>query len=265
MLLASPVGGVLARRFDRRHIIMAGSAVQGSLSVVLAIVAWNGNPPPWALVLIVLGIRHGQRPDRPSTGAPPPPGGPPGPVRCGREISSAAMNGSRVLGPLLAALVSSLGTGWIFMINAGARVRHRRSPGPPRWRLRLRPMGRSGRGPASARAGHRPRGSGAPAGAGHRQPVLAVLAGVQLPAARPGREPAGHHRQRLLPAVCRLRVRAAAPSCWALCWADGRCTGCRSSPCPAFAVTLTSVCIHPRPGGRPLPLSLRSASSTSPW
>lgn len=23
---------------------------------MLAIVAWNGNPPPWALVLIVLGI-----------------------------------------------------------------------------------------------------------------------------------------------------------------------------------------------------------------
>ncbi|MBK7021537.1 MAG: MFS transporter [Candidatus Microthrix sp.] len=60
---------MLADRFDRRHIIMAGSAVQGSLSVVLAIVAWNGNPPPWALVLIVLGIGMANALIAPSNGA----------------------------------------------------------------------------------------------------------------------------------------------------------------------------------------------------
>ena len=122
MLLASPVGGVLADRFDRRHIIMAGSAVQGSLSVVLAIVAWSGHPPPWALVLIVLGIGMANALIAPSNGALLPHLVDRRDLSGAVAVNSAAMNGSRVLGPLLAALVSSLGTGWIFLINAGTYV-----------------------------------------------------------------------------------------------------------------------------------------------
>ncbi|MBK6439918.1 MAG: MFS transporter [Candidatus Microthrix sp.] len=122
MLLALLVGGVLADRFDRRHIIMAGSAVQGSLSVVLAIVAWSGHPPPWALVLIVLGIGMANALIAPSNGALLPHLVDRRDLSGAVAVNSAAMNGSRVLGPLLAALVSSLGTGWIFLINAGTYV-----------------------------------------------------------------------------------------------------------------------------------------------
>ncbi|MEZ5383099.1 MAG: MFS transporter [Microthrixaceae bacterium] len=118
MLVASPVGGVLADRFNRRHIIMTGSAVQGVLSVALAVVAWNATPPPWALVVIVLGIGVSNALIAPSNGALLP-------NLVDREdlsgavaVNSASMNGSRVLGPLLAALTAPLGTGWIFLINA---------------------------------------------------------------------------------------------------------------------------------------------------
>ncbi|MCB1027486.1 MAG: MFS transporter [Microthrixaceae bacterium] len=118
MLVASPVGGVLADRFDRRRIIMTGSAVQGVLSIVLAIVAWNGSPPPWALVLIVLGIGLANALVAPSNGALLPHLVDRRDLSGAVAVNSASMNGSRVLGPLLAALTSSLGTGWIFLINA---------------------------------------------------------------------------------------------------------------------------------------------------
>lgn len=116
------------------------------------------------------------------------------------------MNGSRVLGPLLAALVSSLGTGWIFMINAGLTCSSSPQSGPPK--VAFAPPTDGAVGPwARFREG---------LDTAREDPVRRVLGIVslfslcslvfiyQLPG--PGREPAGHHRQRLLPAVCRLRV-----------------------------------------------------------
>lgn len=119
MLFISPFGGVLADRFNRRHILVIGSAIQGLLSVVLAALSWNANPGRVTLLLVVAGIGITTALIGPTNGALLP-------SLVGRRdlsgavaLNSAAMNGSRVFGPLLAAITARLGSaGWSFAINA---------------------------------------------------------------------------------------------------------------------------------------------------
>lgn len=120
MFFLSPIGGVIADRFDRRKTLMIGSSAQGILSAVLAALAWNGHPGRAALVVVVAGIGIAGALTGPSMGAMLP-------ALVGYDhlagavaLNSANMNGSRVLGPLLAVAANGLGSpGWAFLINAG--------------------------------------------------------------------------------------------------------------------------------------------------
>nr|WP_291835230.1 MFS transporter [Candidatus Microthrix sp.] len=176
------------------------------------------------------------------------------------------MNGSRVLGPLLAALVSSLGTGWIFMINAGTYVFVIAAVGAAK--VAFAPPTDGAVGPwARFREG---------LDTAREDPVLRRVLGIvslfslcslvfiyQLPGLAENQLGITGSAFYRLFAAFGLGA-AAAPSCWALCWADGRCTGCRSSPCPPSRSR--SQRLHsPTTRWPPTSLSLRSASSTSPW
>jgi MFS family permease len=119
LLLFSLVGGALADMFDRRRLLVIVSLTQGALSMLLAIVVWNGEPSKAALVGIVFCIGMGQAVFGPTYSALLP-------ALVGRRdlagaisLNSAQMNGSRVIGPIVGAyLFTTVGEGWVFTVNA---------------------------------------------------------------------------------------------------------------------------------------------------
>jgi MFS family permease len=119
LMLFSLVGGALADLFDRRRLLITVSLTQGALSMLLAIVVWNGEPSKAALVGIVFLIGMGQAVFGPTYSALLP-------ALVGREdlpgaisLNSAQMNGSRVIGPIIGAyLFVRVGEGWVFTVNA---------------------------------------------------------------------------------------------------------------------------------------------------
>lgn len=109
MLIVSPIGGAVADRFDRRRLMIGIALVQTVLSMVLAAVALAPEPNRIALVLIVFGIGLGSSLNGPTFSSVLP-------ALVGREdmqgavaLNSAAMNTSRVLGPILGGLVAEAG------------------------------------------------------------------------------------------------------------------------------------------------------------
>ena len=121
LLLFSMVGGLLADIFDRRRLLVTVSILQGMLSLVLAVVSRSPDPALAALVGIVFLIGMGQAVFGPTYGALLP-------ALVGKEdlagaisLNSAQMNGSRVIGPIIGAVVGSrVGAPWVFTINAAS-------------------------------------------------------------------------------------------------------------------------------------------------
>jgi MFS family permease len=119
MLIISPIGGAIADRFDRRVVLVSIAVSQMVLSLLLAVVALEENPSKILIVLIVAAIGVGAAVYTPSISAMLP-------TLAGREnlqgavaLNSAAMNGSRVVGPLLGGAVATLGgASLVFAVNA---------------------------------------------------------------------------------------------------------------------------------------------------
>ncbi|MBS1837340.1 MAG: MFS transporter, partial [Actinobacteria bacterium] len=105
----SPIGGAVADRVDRRRLLIAVAVSQTVLSMALAGVALAAQPNRIALVLLVFLIGVGGAFNGPCFNAVLP-------ALVGREdlqgavaLNSAAMNTSRVVGPILGGLVGALG------------------------------------------------------------------------------------------------------------------------------------------------------------
>lgn len=121
LMLFSLVGGYLADVIDRRRLLIWVSVAQGLLSVALAWVARVDDPSRVGLVGITFLIGVGQAIFGPTYSALLP-------VLVGREdlsgaisLNSAQMNGSRVLGPVIAsAFYASTGASVVFLVNAAS-------------------------------------------------------------------------------------------------------------------------------------------------
>ncbi len=119
MLLFSPVGGAIADRFDRRVVLVSIALSQLVLSLALAVVALDESPNKFLIVVLVAAIGTGAAIYAPSISAMLP-------SLVGRRdlqgavaLNSAAMNGSRVAGPLLGGAFAALGgPSLVFAINA---------------------------------------------------------------------------------------------------------------------------------------------------
>ena len=119
MLILSPIGGALADRVNRRVLMVSIAATQTVLSLALAAVALSDTPNRVALVLLVFGIGVGGALNGPTAAATLP-------ALVGREdiqgavaLNSAAMNASRVAGPILGGLVNQVGgPALVFAVNA---------------------------------------------------------------------------------------------------------------------------------------------------
>jgi MFS family permease len=119
MLLLSPVGGAIADRADRRVLMVSIAALQGVLSLGLAAISLDGSPDQVALVVLVFLIGSGAAINGPAAGATLP-------ALVGRRdlqgavaLNSAAMNASRVVGPVLGGAALALGgASLVFVVNA---------------------------------------------------------------------------------------------------------------------------------------------------
>ena len=119
LLLLSIPAGVIADRFDRRRWLIAMQVVQLLFSIALAPLAAH-DAPIWALFLVALGVGAGNALNAPAWSAMLP-------TLVSRQdlpgsisLNSTMINGSRVIGPILVALLSAFGvtTSQIFLINA---------------------------------------------------------------------------------------------------------------------------------------------------
>ncbi len=119
LLLLSIPAGVAADRFDRRHWLMTMQAVQMGFSALLAPLA-AFDAPIWTLFLAQLGVGVGNALNAPAYSAALPSlvGSQdlPGAI----SLNSFQINGSRVIGPIIAAFLGLLGmtTSQFFLVNA---------------------------------------------------------------------------------------------------------------------------------------------------
>ena len=120
MLLFTIPGGVIADRFDRRRLLITLQSVQLVLAAALGLVTMIGDDPSkLAVIALVFGGGVCNSMNAPAYSAVLP-------ALVGREdlpgaisLNSAAINLSRVVGPVLAGLLYPvLGAGWLYELNA---------------------------------------------------------------------------------------------------------------------------------------------------
>ena len=119
MLIATPVGGVLADRINRKTIMVTSLIVQALLSTALAWCALAASPSKTAIVGIVLGIGIAGALGSPAAQATVPHLVGPENLAAAISLNSAQMNASRVIGPLLAAIPLISAPSTVFFLNAG--------------------------------------------------------------------------------------------------------------------------------------------------
>ena len=132
--IASPVGGLLADRFDRRRVFASALVAQASVTTVLAIVLGAGVRTPWILTLLILLGSAAGATGAPSYAAMQPDLVPPHELMQMVSLGVYSWNSGRVIGPLLGSLlVLAVGPAWTigfnafsFIVMAGAVVAVRR-------------------------------------------------------------------------------------------------------------------------------------------
>lgn len=117
--IASPLGGLLADRYDRRKVFATALMVQASVTTVLAVVLGMGVRTPAVLTaLILLGSASGAT-GAPSYAAMQPDLVPPEELMQMVSLGVYSWNSGRVVGPLLgSAMVLAVGPAWTIGFNA---------------------------------------------------------------------------------------------------------------------------------------------------
>jgi len=132
--IASPVGGLLADKFDRRRVFASALIGQATITTVLAIVLGTGVRTPWILTLLILLGSAAGATGAPSYAAMQPDLVPPHELMQMVSLGVYSWNSGRVVGPLLGSvLVLAVGPAWTigfnafsFIVMAGAVVAVRR-------------------------------------------------------------------------------------------------------------------------------------------
>ena len=118
MLFLSPFGGALADRIDRRVLMVSLSAVQLTLSMALAVLAFDETPNRLTLVLVVAGIGCAGAINGPTANALLPTLVTREDMQPAIALNSVSMNTSRVVGPLLGGVVGAAGGApLVFFVN----------------------------------------------------------------------------------------------------------------------------------------------------
>jgi MFS family permease len=117
--IASPVGGLLADRYDRRKVFASALIVQASVTTVLAVVLGLGVRTPAVLTLLILLGSAAGATGAPSYAAMQPDLVPPDELMAMVSLGVYSWNSGRVVGPLLGSvLVLAVGPAWTIGFNA---------------------------------------------------------------------------------------------------------------------------------------------------
>jgi MFS family permease len=119
ILLLSPSAGLLVDRYPKRHVLLATQAGLGLVSAVLGVAVLTGEIRLWQV--IALGVLFGtfSAVDNPARQAFVQEVVGRDLVRNAVTLNSTMVNVARVIGPTIAAvLVSTIGIGWCFVVNA---------------------------------------------------------------------------------------------------------------------------------------------------
>ena len=119
LLLLSIPGGVIADRFDRRKWLIFTQIMQLLGSILLGVFTF-AHAPIWCLFVAQMSVGVGNALNAPAFSAVMPSLVRPEDLSGSISLSSASVNGSRVTGPILVALLMSWGvtTGQVFIFNA---------------------------------------------------------------------------------------------------------------------------------------------------
>jgi MFS family permease len=121
--IASPVGGLLADRFDRRKVFAAALMVQALVTAALAVTLGLGIRTPAALILLILLASAAGATGAPAYAAMLPDLVPPDEFLAMVSLGVYSWNSGRIIGPLLGtALVLTIGPAWTIGFNAASFV-----------------------------------------------------------------------------------------------------------------------------------------------
>jgi MFS family permease len=121
--LASPVGGLLADRFDRRKVFATALMVQALVTAVLAVTLGLGIRTPAVLILLILLASAAGATGAPAYAAMLPDLVPPDEFLAMVSLGVYSWNSGRIIGPLLGtALVLTVGPAWTIGFNAASFV-----------------------------------------------------------------------------------------------------------------------------------------------
>jgi len=120
---ASPIGGLLADRFDRRKVFAAGLMAQAAVTMALAVTLAAGVRTPAVLTLFILLASAAGAVGAPSYSAMLPDLVPPEDLVAMLSLGVYSWNGGRIIGPMLGAvLATSFGPAWTVTFNAASFV-----------------------------------------------------------------------------------------------------------------------------------------------
>ncbi len=121
--ISSPIGGLLADRFDRRKVFASTLMLQAVMTSVLAIVLGAGVRTPWMLtVLILFGSAAGAL-GAPSYSALQPDLVPPDELMAMVSLGVYSWNSGRIIGPLVGTVLAlSVGPAWTIAFNAATFI-----------------------------------------------------------------------------------------------------------------------------------------------
>ena len=103
--IASPIGGLLADRYDRRKVFGWALIVQAMVTTVLAVVLGMGVRTPWILTVLILFASAAGATGAPSYSAMQPDLVPPDELMAMVSLGVYSWNGGRIVGPMLGTLM----------------------------------------------------------------------------------------------------------------------------------------------------------------
>lgn len=140
--ICSPIGGLLADRFDRRRVFLAALGAQTVMTTIIAIAIGSGVRHPAALSGLVLLQASAGALGGPSLQAILPDLVPADELTAAVALGITSWNSGRVIGPLLAAVLVPIGVQWAVAANAASFAvlwiailvcRRRFMPASPTW------------------------------------------------------------------------------------------------------------------------------------
>ncbi|WP_165959954.1 MFS transporter [Nonomuraea longispora] len=123
ILLLSPYAGLLIDRCDKRHLLVATQAGLGLVSAILGVSVLSGEIRLWQVVVLAVAFGTLSAIDNPARQAFVQEVVGHSLIRNAVTLNSISVNVARVIGPTIAAgLVSTVGIGWCFVVNAASFV-----------------------------------------------------------------------------------------------------------------------------------------------